>query len=117
MYNVVITLSHHSPRWWKQPQRRQVWEKLLRPEAAVEAEAKLIEVALQMFFAYAMISSQEEGLQIGDQGVYPAQGSAVLIKDLVVVDISLTQRGAKGPEGITVNLASKTNGALNSGPH
>lgn len=75
-------------------------EKLEGPEAAVESEAKLIKVALQMLFAQVMISSQKEGLQIGEQNVYPAQSAAVLVKDLVMVGIPLTQRGAKRPEGV-----------------
>lgn len=52
--------------------------------------AKLIEVALQMLIAQAAVGSQEEGFQIGDQGVYPVQSVTVLIKDPVMVDISLT---------------------------
>ncbi len=54
---VIIALSHHSPRYWKQPQHRQGGGKLIGPEAAVEAESKLIEVALQMLFAQAMVGS------------------------------------------------------------
>ena len=40
--------------------------------------AKLIEVALQMLIAQAAVGSQEEGFQIGDQGVYPAGNSLAL---------------------------------------
>lgn len=65
-----------------------------------------------------MVGSQEERLQIGDQGVYPAQSAAVLIKDLImVVDIPLTQRGAERPEGIAVDLAARTNDALDDDTH
>ena len=76
------------------------------PEAAVEMEAKLIKVALQMLFAQAMVGSLEISLQIGDQGVYPAQSAAVLVEGLVMMGIPLTQRGAKRPEGIAVDLAA-----------
>lgn len=80
----------------------------------VESEAKLI---LQMLFAQGMISSQKEGLQIGDQDVYPAQSAAVLAKDLVMVGIPLTQRGAKRPEGVAIDFAAKTSGTLGNGTH
>ena len=56
-------------------------EKQVGPEATVEAEAELIKVALQMLFAQAMVGSLEKSLQIGDQGVYPAQSAATLDKD------------------------------------
>jgi len=56
-------------------------EKLIGPEAAVEAESKFIEVALQMLFAQTTVGSEEEGLHIGDQGMHPAQGAAAFIKD------------------------------------
>ena len=55
--------------------------KLLRPEAAVEAESKFIEAALKMLFCQTMVGLQEEGFDIGDQDVDPAQSAAVLIKD------------------------------------
>lgn len=61
-----------------------------------------------------MVGSQEERLQIGYQGVYPAQSAAVLIKDLIMVDIPLTQRGAERPECIAVDLAARTNDALDN---
>lgn len=82
------------------------------PEAAVEAEAKFIEAALQTLIAQTMVGSQKEGLQIGNQGVCPAQNAAVLIKDLVMVDISLAQRCAKSPEGIAVDFTVRANVAL-----
>lgn len=68
-----------------------------------------------MLFAQAMAGSQEKGLHIGNQGVHPAQGTAVFIKDLVMVGISLTQRGTKGSEGIIVDLAARANSTLGSG--
>lgn len=89
-------------------------EKLLRPEAAVEAEAELVKVALQMLIAQAVVGSQEKRLQIGDQRVYPAQSAAVLIKDLIMMDMPLTQRGAESPKGIAVDLAARTNDALDN---
>lgn len=67
-------------------------EKLFRPEAAVEAEAELVKVTLQTLIARAMGGSQEKRLQIGDQGVYPAQSTAVLIKDLIIVDIGSSEK-------------------------
>lgn len=67
-----------------------------------------------MLIAQAMVSSWEEGLQIGDQCVYPAQSAAVLIKDLIMMDIFLTQRGAEKTEGIAVNLTTRTNDVLNN---
>ena len=62
-------------------------EQLVGPKAAVETKAKLIKIAL---------SFQEEGLHIGDQGVYPGKSTADLVKDLVKIGISLTRRGTKG---------------------
>ena len=49
--------------------------------------------------------------------MYPAQSAAVLIKDLIMVDIPLTQRGAERPEGIAVDLAAGTNDALDNDTH
>lgn len=40
--NVIIALSYHSQRCCKRQRRRQGWEKLLGPKAAVEAEGKFI---------------------------------------------------------------------------
>ena len=88
---------------------------MLRPKAAVEAKGKFIEVTLKMLFAQTMVGSQEEGLHIGDQGVYPAQSAAVLIKDPEMVVIPLAQRGPKGPEGIAVDFAIGTNCLLGDG--
>ena len=62
-----------------------------------------------------MVGSQEERLHIGDQGVHPAQSAAVLIEDPEMVVIPLAQRGPKGPEGITVDLAADTNCLLGDG--
>ena len=49
--------------------------------------------------------------------MYPAQGSAVLVKDLVTVGISLTQRGMERTEGVAVDFAAWTNSTLGSGTH
>ena len=92
-------------------------EKLLRPEAAVEAEGKFIEVALKMLFAQTMEGSQEEGLHIGNQGVHPTQSAAVLIKDLEMVVIPLAQHAPKRPKGIAVDLAAGTNCLPGNGTH
>ena len=72
-----------------------------------------------MLIAQAMAGSQEEELQIGNQGVDPAQSAAVLIKDLIMVDIplTLTQRGTERLEGIAVDLAARTNDALANDTH
>lgn len=72
-----------------------------------------------MLIAQAMAGSQEEELQIGNQGVDPAQSAAVLIKDLIMVDIplTLTQRGTERLEGIAVDLAARTNDALDNDTH
>ena len=90
-------------------------EKLLRPEATVEAKGKFIEVALKMLFAQTMEGSQEEGLHIGDQSVYPVQSAAVLIEDPEMMIVPLAQCGPKGPEGIAVDLAVRTNCLLGDG--
>lgn len=111
--NVIIALSHHSPKMLEAATAAtSLGEKLVGPEAAVEAEVKLVKVTLQMLIAQAMVGSHEEGLQIEDQGVYPAQSATVLIKDLIMVDIPLTQRGAERPKGIAVDIAARTNDAL-----
>ena len=47
------------------------WEKLLGPEAAIEAEIKIVKIALQVLFANAVVSPQKEGFHIGDQGMNP----------------------------------------------
>ena len=62
-----------------------------------------------------MVGSLEKSLQIGDQGVYPAQSTAALAKDLVMMGIPLTQRGAKSPEGVAVDFAAGTNGTPDNG--
>ena len=51
--------------------------------------------------------------------MYPTQNAAVLIKDLIMVDIplTLTQRGTERPEGIAVDLAARTNDALDNDTH
>lgn len=49
--------------------------------------------------------------------MYPAQGATVLAKDLIMVGISLTQRGTERSKGVTVDLAAGTNGTLGSGTH
>lgn len=46
--------------------------------------------------------------------MYPAQSATVLIRDLIMVDIPLTRRGAKRPECIAVDLAARTNDALDN---
>ena len=114
---VIIALSHHSPRCWNRYNADKAWEKLLRPEAMVEAESKFIEVAWQMLFAQAMIGSQKRGLHIGDRGMYPAQSAAVFIKDPIVMDIGSLECSAKRPEGITMDFASGTNDLLGDGMH
>lgn len=87
---MVIALSQHSPRCGSSHGTDKPGEKLGRPEAVVESEAKLIEVALQMLFAQAMIGSQKEELQIGNQSVRPAQSATAFVKDLVMMGIPLT---------------------------
>lgn len=83
-------------------------EKLVGPGAEVEAETELLRVALQVLTTQAMASSQEERLQIGDQSVYPARSAIALIKDLITVDIPLTQSDAENPEGIAADPAART---------
>ena len=49
--------------------------------------------------------------------MYPAQGTAVLVKDLVMMDMPLTQRSTKRPEGIAVDFAARANGTLSNSAH
>ena len=49
--------------------------------------------------------------------MYPAQSAATLGKDLIMVGIPLTQRGAKRPEGIAVDFAARRNGTPGNGTH
>ena len=70
-----------------------------------------------MLFAYAVVCSQKKGLHIGDQNVYPAQSTAVFIKDLIVMSIGFFERGMKRPESIAVDLASGANELLGDGVH
>lgn len=92
-------------------------EKPIRPEAAVKAKGKFIEVVLKMLFDQTMVGSQEKGLHIGNQDVHPAQSAAVLIKDLEMMVIPLAQRGPKRPKGVAVNPAAGTNCLLGNGWH
>lgn len=115
--NVIIVLSNHSPDVGSSHGANKAGEKLLGPEATVETEGKFIEIALQMLFAQAMVSSQKKGLYIGDQGVYPAQSAAAFIKDLIAMDAGPLECSAKRPEGVAADLASGTNDLLGDGTH
>ena len=86
-------------------------------ESCEPVEHRIINVVLQMLFAKAMIGSQQEGFHIKNQGVYPAQGAAVLIKDLIAMGVGSLECSAKRPKDIAVDLASGTNGLLGNSTH
>ena len=47
----------------------------------------------------------------------PTHSATVFIKDLKVMDVFSLKCSTKGPEGIAVNLTSKTNGLLGDGTY
>lgn len=49
--------------------------------------------------------------------MYPAQGGAVFIKDLIVMDVCSPECSPKSPEGIAVDFASRANDLLGGGIH
>ena len=49
--------------------------------------------------------------------MHPSQSAAVLIKDLIAMDILSLECSAKRPKCVTMDLASGTNELLGNGAH
>jgi hypothetical protein len=66
-----------------------------RPESAVEAENKLVEVCLQMLLAYTMMDSQQPCIEVPENDVY--HGEVCLGVGLVPLDgeriVTVTELG------------------------
>lgn len=70
----------------------QTQKKIAPKEFAVKAEAKLIQIVLQMLARQAVVGAVHKSLCVSDDGVEPMKQTRSWVIDLVLMDVILGER-------------------------